>query len=335
MEPLRMNASFTLPAGKIDSFEEERAALRLSFLKKEGFENQPLIPLPVDASKRRYFRLPQALLMDAPPPHEKTDSFVFIAKMLNKVGLSVPLIYASDPTHGFLLIEDLGELTYRKSLERGLSEELLYKEALRGLSHLHQNMIQNKDNFPLYTLDAFLTETEVFLEWYGLDLSEKTKKDFRHMWQEAYENQPSLPQSFVMRDVLIDNLLWLPSREEGRRCGFIDFQDCLWGPITYDLVSLLEDARRDITPQFARESLEIYFRAFPHLSREELWESYSLWGAQRSTKILGVFSRLAKRDGKSHYLSHLPRVWKILERDLQHPSLKDVRQWFHVYAGLK
>jgi aminoglycoside/choline kinase family phosphotransferase len=327
METMRMNVSSALKDGKTDYLKEERVALRYSFLKREGLENEPLLPLPADASKRRYFRLPQALLMDAPPP-EKTIPFQNIAEFLGKTGLSVPRIYVADHTHGFLLIEDLGELTYRKAIETGLSEPLLYGETIKALIHLHQQVQENTLKFPPYNFEAFFKEIDVFIEWYGLSFSEKSRQELREMWKEAYENQPVLPQSFVLRDVLIDNLLWLPSRIGFHRSGFIDFQDGLWGPITYDLVSLLEDARRDLSASFAHDMLDIYFDAFSNLNQEDFWASYFLWGAQRCTKILGVFSRLAKRDGKIRYLSHLPRVWAYLERDLQHPSLKPLREWF-------
>ncbi len=334
---MKMNVSSTLKVGRTDSFADEREILRTAFLKREGLENETLFPLPMDASKRCYFRLPNALLMDAPPPYEKTLSFQLIAGLLHQTGLSVPLVYAADHIHGFLLIEDLGDLTYRKAMEEGIAEDILYGETVRGLAHLHQKMTENVANFPLYSLEAFLKEAEVFLDWYGLFFSETAKHEFKQAWTEAYENQPLLPQRFVLRDVLIDNLMWLPLREGFNRSGFIDFQDGvhegIWGPITYDLVSLLEDARRDIDPAFAERMLEIYFGIFPELNRADFYASYCLWGAQRSTKILGVFSRLAKRDGKTKYLDHLPRVWKILERDLQHLHLKAVRQWFDTYVG--
>jgi aminoglycoside/choline kinase family phosphotransferase len=327
METMRMNVSSTLRDGLADSLEDERAALRSDFLKREGLEKETLTPLPADASKRCYFRLPHALLMDAPPP-EKTIPFQHIAEFLGEVGLSAPRIYAADHTHGFLLIEDFRELTYRKAIQTGIPETLLYGETLKALIHLHQQVTENTLDFPLYSFEAFFKEAEVFMEWYGVFFSEKSKQDFREMWREVYENQPVLPQSFVLRDVLVDNLLWLPSRTGFNRSGFIDFQDGLWGPIVYDLVSLLEDARRDISVAFAHDMLAAYFDAFPNLKQEDFWASYSLWGAQRCTKILGVFSCLAKRDGKTQYLSHLPRVWAYLERDLQHPSLKSIRDWF-------
>lgn len=312
-----------------------RETLRYNFLKKEGLEKERLIPLPMDASARRYFRLSSALLMDAPPPHENTTQFDYIAQILKGVGLSVPHIYAADHTHGFLLIEDFGDLPYRQAIQQGVCEKLLYSEAVSALGGLHSSLSTIEDAaIPAYTLDLFLKNACLFLEWTDFSFSDTAKDDFKNLWEEAYLNQPSLPHTLVLRDVMVDNLFWLPTRQGVKRCGFIDFQDATWGPLTYDLVSLLEDARRDITPSFAADMLEMYLQNFPELSRDDFFASYALWGAQRTTRILGVFSRLAKRDGKPHYLAHMPRLWKIIERDLQHPSLRGLRTWFESYGGL-
>lgn len=329
---MKTNVSLILKDGTIDPSEEERAYWRKVFLRKEGLEKAPLIPLPTDASKRRYFRLPKALLMDAPPPHEKTVPFQFMAEVLTDAGLSVPQVYAADHINGFLLIEDLGELPYRKALQKGISEKLLYGETLKAIIHLHQKIPENTVSLSSYDLDLFVKNASLFTDWYDLSLTEEAKFLFKEVWEEAYKHQPQLPQGLLMKDVMVDNLLWLPSRIGFKRCGFIDFQDGQWGPISYDLVSLLEDARRDMTPWFAKEMAALYFDAFPDLSQDDFWRSYCLWGAQRSTRILGVFSRLAKRDGKSHYLTHLPRLWKYLEQDLEHPSLKGIQDWFKTYV---
>ncbi len=318
-------------------FEDgERETLRYNFLRSAGLEKETVIPLPMDASTRRYFRLPSALLMDAPPPHEGTAQFDYIAQILKEVGLSVPHIYAADHTHGFLLLEDFGDLAYRHAIHQGVCEKLLYSEAIGALGVLHSSLLTIEElSVPAYTLDLFLKNACLFLEWTDFSFSESAKDDFKDLWEEAYLNQPLLPQTLALRDVMVDNLFWLPNRQGMKRCGFIDFQDAARGPITYDLVSLLEDARRDIAPSFAADMLDIYLQNFPDLSRNDFFASYALWGAQRTTRILGVFSRLAKRDGKPHYLAHVPRLWKTIERDLQHPSMQGLRKWFEAYGGLK
>jgi aminoglycoside/choline kinase family phosphotransferase len=328
MEMMKMNASSALKVGNTNFLEEERSALRTSFLTREGLEKETLLPLAVDASNRRYFRLPSCLLMDAPPPEENTRQFHMIAELLQSTGLTVPKIFATDHHHGFLLIEDLGALSYRTALDKDISEECLYSETMKALAHLHITLSDNTLALPSYDLDLFLDRAGLFLKWYDHSLSHDAQQEFRGLWSDVYKRQPQLPHSLMMRDVMVDNLFWLPERAGMNRCGFIDFQDGLWGPVTYDLVSLLEDARRDISPRFAQQMIDLYLNSVPHLSRDDFWRSYSLWGAQRSTRILGVFSRLAKRDGKPHYLAHLPRVWTYLKRDLEDPSLKALKTWF-------
>lgn len=334
MEARKMNVSSSLKAGTIDPFEEERVALRKAFLQDQGLRQEAFVPLPVDASKRRYFRGPHALLVDAPLPHEDTARFQRIAELLNHAGLTVPHIYATDHAQGFMLVEDLGEMSYRKALQEGLSEDLLYGETVKALAHLHRNQSELPNELGSYDLALFLKNVSLFLEWIGGPFSEEVQSDFIHVWTEAYQQQPPLPQCLILRDVMMDNLLWLPDRQGFQRCGFIDFQDGVRGPISYDLVSLLEDARRDIPPSFAKAMVELYFQAFPDVCPEDFWANYYLWGAQRSTRILGLFSRLAKRDGKPHYLAHLPRVWTYLERDLVHPRLQEVKTWFEKYGRI-
>ncbi|MBA3813598.1 MAG: phosphotransferase [Alphaproteobacteria bacterium] len=318
---MKTNVSSALP-------RDEREVLREAFLEREGFAGVPLSPLPADCSKRRYFRLPSMLLMDAPPSHESTVSFQVMADFLRDAGLTVPCIYASDHENGFLLVEDLGELTFRKAIERGLSETMLYGEVIQSLIHLHQKVTDNTITLSSFNLNLFLSGTEVYLDWYGLPLSPQAKEDFQGLWRDAYHQQPKMPHSIVMRDVMVDNLMWLPSRTGFQRCGFIDFQDGVWGPISYDLVSHLQDGRRDISPQFAKDMVELYLKAFPELNAQDFWTSYALWGAQLSTRLLGLFHRLAKRDGKPQYTVHLPRVKATLEHNLSHPSLRPIRGWF-------
>ena len=310
------------------SEEQERENLLQQFLEKHGLEEDELLPLPGDASKRRYFWFSHTLVMDAAPPHEDTKAFESITNLLQEAGLTVPKIYATDHKNGFMLLEDFGDLTYRKALEGDHGELLIYKEAINALAHLHKEMKENKADLPSYDLDLFLDRVSLFTQWSDVVLSQGAKEDFVGLWTEAFQNQPAVPQRLMLRDVMVDNLFWLPKKEGYKRCGFIDYQDARWGPVTYDLVSLLEDARQDVVPDLAQPMLKVYLSHFPRLSREDFMTSYCLWGAQRSTRILGVFSRLAKRDGKPKYLEHMPRVWAYLERDLQHPFLADLKDWF-------
>lgn len=325
-----MNESSALSVGKINPFEEERVHLRQQFLMLHGLETQSFTALPSDASFRRYFRCPKGIIMDAPPPEENTKAFQQVAEVLENAGLSVPRIFAADHEKGFMWLEDLGILSYRKAMAEGISEKVLYGETVQALAHLHKQMSVNTKAIPSYDLSVFLEKVCLFVDWIDFPFVEEDKITFKELWKEAYLHQPELPKSLLLRDVMVDNLIWLPSRQGYKRSGFLDFQDALWGPVSYDLVSLLEDARRDISPEFAQEMVEIYFKNSPELSRDDFWASYSLWGAQRTARILGIFYRLAKRDGKEQYLSHLPRLWDILRRDLEHPQLTELNHWFQM-----
>ena len=133
--------------------------------------------------------------------------------------------------------------------------------------------------------------------------------------------------SLVLRDYHIDNLMLLDGRDGVAACGLLDFQDAVIGPVTYDLVSLLEDARRDVPEDLAAAMRERYLAGFPDLDRAAFDASYAVLGAQRNCKIVGIFTRLCLRDGKPLYLEHIPRVWRLIEQDLRHPALAPVASW--------
>lgn len=327
METMTMTVSSVLQVGKTDLFKDERAERRDTFLKSHGLEREPLLPLPTDASRRRYFRLPKALLMDDPSQNEDTIQFQFIADLLQGCGLSVPEIYEADHLNGFLLIEDWGDQSYRKALSE-IPEKTLYEATILSLIHLHQNMPDHIVTIPIYDINLFLEKACLLTEWYDAPISDTAKAEFKQLWESAYNNQPQIPHSLAMRDVMVDNLMWLPKRSGMNRSGFIDFQDASWNPVTYDLFSLLQDARRDVDPGLINHLLDLYLQAFPNLDRNDFYASYALWGAQRTTRIIGTFYRLARRDGKPQYLQYIPRLKKSLESCLAHPSLAELRDWF-------
>ena len=275
--------------------------------------------------------------MVAPPEVEKPQEYVDVTKILEAAGLSVPQIYAADTEAGYLLLEDFGDRLYRRCLEEGASEHDLYQKAIDTLIHLQKQSLDPVTLHP-YSKEKFLEEAMVFLEWAFPHITQSTvtaevETSFVKVWSEAYANLPVVPKGIVLRDFMVDNLMWLPDRSGVQSCGLLDFQDALWGDVTYDVVSLLEDARRDVAPQLVEEMIERYLGETPDLTPEAFYHSYCTWGAQRSTKIVGVFTRLAQRDQKKHYLQHLPRVWKILHKDFKHPALEGVRAWFDEYAA--
>jgi len=311
------------------------------FLEKHGWQEKEISFLAGDASHRRYYRLGSAddhvLLMDAPLPMENIEHFIQIDKLLWDMGFSVPEILAADREQGLALIEDFGDHTYTRILEDTTKYIPLYETAIDVLIVLHKKFDAklHKDIRP-YTLAEYMREANLFIEWYypkifKQGLSESGRKAWDHCWREALNIVLDSKKTLVLRDYHIDNLVWLKNRKGIQRCGLLDFQDALEGSATYDLVSLLEDARHDVPKEIQNKMITRYLDAFPKLGHDGFFKEYYTVGAQRSTKIIGIFSRLAFRDGKRRYLSCIPRLWKWLEGDLAHPHLKSVKEWFDYY----
>jgi aminoglycoside/choline kinase family phosphotransferase len=313
-----------------------REALIAEFLTIAGWGGADRGVLADDASFRRYDRLirgdGRAVLMDAPPPMEDVRPFIHIDRLLRHMGLSAPDILAEDVEAGLLLLEDLGDNTYTRALAEGGDEAALYELAVDLLVELHRRFADNSA-LPPYDNEALLTEAKLLTDWYmpairGHETPATLRAEYCDLWLAALAEARRMPATLVLRDYHVDNMIWLPERPGAAACGLLDFQDARLGPITYDLVSLLEDARRDVPPALAAKLLDRYLAAFPELDREAFAGSYAIMGAQRSAKILGIFTRLDRRDGKPAYLSHIPRVWRWLEGDLAHPALADLRAWF-------
>lgn len=305
------------------------------FLSRAGWSIARHSNLAGDASNRRYLRLTNpnngqsAVLMDA-PPHlgEDTRPFVRIAEYLNDIGLSAPRIMAQDDNNGFLLLEDLGDDLFAKVVIRYPDlESSLYSSAIDVLIHLHRNAPPHN----LETYDAVTAAPLAGLpyDWYVPEVAgpqhDSTKKRFLSLMQEALASHAADCDVLIQRDYHAENLLWLPNRAGVARVGLLDFQDAMLGHRAYDLVSLLQDARRDVPTQVERAMLSRYIVATGQNS-DEFEAAYATLGAQRNLRIIGVFARLCIRDGKPGYLKFLPRVWSLLERDLAHPALASLKQ---------
>lgn len=308
-----------------------------AFLARQGWEDGERRTLADDASFRRYDRVAMngetAVLMDAPPDKEDVRPFVAVTKILRTLGLSAPSLYAEDPCQGLLLLEDLGDDTYTRVLAGDPGQEdALYMLAVDLLIALHSRF-EGAPGVPPYDDERLETEAALLLDWYlpavtGEPVPDKERRRFLSLWRGLFAQARQVPHTLVLRDYHVDNLVWLPQRPGVAACGLLDYQDAVLGPVTYDLVSLLEDARRDVPAALADRALERYLRAFPDIDREAFRAAYAILGAQRSTKILGIFTRLDRRDGKPDYLCHLPRVWRWLEGDLALPALSGMRDWF-------
>jgi N-acetylmuramate 1-kinase len=304
-----------------------------AFLAAHGWPGAEIRPLAGDASFRRYFRVHgadggTAVLMDAPPAHEDVGPFLAVAGHLLDRGFSPPRPLAIDREKGLLLLEDFGDDRVGPLLQREPGREReIYEVAVDMLARLAAQPAP-ADLRP-YDEAAMRREVALFTEWYApaLDIAVDEAGYFdawRRTWPgilEIVENNPVL----VLRDYHADNLMVLPDRS---RLGLLDFQDALSGHPAYDLVSLLQDARRDVAPALEEAMIARYAQAANIADRNRFRAEYEILGAQRNTKILGIFTRLWRRDGKPHYLPLQPRVWSYLERNLAHAALATVRAWF-------
>lgn len=302
------------------------------FLAAHGWGGAEIRPLAGDASFRRYFRVHRgadtAVLMDAPPGHEDVRPFVAVAEWLHSVGLSAPEILARDVERGLLLLGDFGDFRLREFLDEDPSREReLYELAADLLVHLHRQ--PPMPGLPVHGLDQWLEELELFTDWYCPALGLAVDVDgYRRAWTEALEpvSRDGLGPVTVLRDYHAENLMLVGGREGVSHFGLLDFQDALAGHPAYDLASVLEDARRDVPPGIERAMIDRYVAATGAGERFE--RAYWALAAQRNTRILGVFTRLWKRDHKRRYKAFQPRMWGLLERDLAYPALAPVRAWF-------
>ncbi len=303
------------------------------FLASHGWSNAEILPLAGDASFRRYFRIlageRRAVLMDAPPPQEDVRPFVAVAGWLEQIGLVAPKILAADIDRGLLLLDDLGDARMREALDaEPEAERELYETAVDVLVHLHRQ--PPMDGLPKHGLGEWLTEVQLFPDWYvpavGLEGFDQAGWDLA--WRAVLEPVASdgLAPVTVLRDYHAENVMLVDGRGGIGRFGLLDFQDALAGHPAYDLVSVLEDARRDVPPELERQMIDRYRDCTNADDRFE--RAYWVLAAQRNTRILGVFCRLWKRDGKDRYKQFQPRMWGLLGRDLEQPGLEPLRQWF-------
>ena len=310
---------------------QHRDQQRAEFLQSTGWKNSKPEALQQDASFRRYFRVTSdqgsALLMDAPPPMENVGAFLDITKRLQNTGVRVPRIYQSDEKSGFVLLEDLGDQTFTHLLDNGIEEEPLYRHAFNSLNMFQQSEHMDISGLSPYGIQAILQEVSLFCDWYlpavkGQQLKAKDKNEFERIWIALEQALPPVKPVLVHRDFHVDNLMMF----EGE-CALIDYQDALSGSPVYDLVSLLEDARRDVSDPIQTQLKQEFLDKNLDLDRSLFESQYSFWAVQRHCKVAGIFVRLWLRDGKSNYLVHLPRVIGLLKKHLQHAQFGPLSNW--------
>jgi aminoglycoside/choline kinase family phosphotransferase len=315
----------------------DRSLLASRFLAQTAWKSAARAPLAGDASNRRYERLQDAatgqtaVLMDAPPEKgEDIRPFVRISRHLRSAGLSAPEILAQDEANGFLLLEDLGDDLYAQVVRSkpGL-ESQLYTQATEALITLHQAecpMLEPYDP-PIMTELAALALTR-YRDGITGTADPVLQQSFTDRFSALLEQFTACDPVLVQRDYHADNLLWLPEREGVAQVGLLDFQDARAGHPAYDLVSLLQDARRDVPRATEQTMLQHYIRRTG--SDPQAFENaYHVLGVQRNLRILGVFARLSLDYGKPHYVDFIPRVWGYLQHSLQQPALASVAEFLN------
>jgi hypothetical protein len=315
----------------------DRARQRADFVARAGWADARESLLAGDASFRKYFRLTRpggtAVVMDSPAAHEPVEPFVRIGRHLSSLKLSAPEIFAEDTANGFLLLEDLGDNTFARVLEAAGSETELYARATDVLVAVHAAPDHGLlPGLGAYEDEALIDAAILVPEWYlpeaaGRATSAEQTETYRAAWRQCLAALPPSAGCLLLRDYHKDNLLWLPDRAGVRACGLLDFQDAQRGHASYDLVSLIEDARRDVSPAVHAACLDRYVAA-TGLDGKDFHAGFALMAAQRHARIIGLFVRLLRRDGKPDYLPHLPRVWRMFERAVTHPALEPLHLWF-------
>lgn len=346
----------------------ERLSALIGFLVRCGYAAVPRSRVAGDASSRSYMRLSApngaVILMnaprrpDGPPVHdgksysaavhlaEDVVPFIAMAHGLREQGFSAPAIHHADLAQGFVLLEDLGsDRVVAGDPPQPIAER--YDAAVDMLAALHREPLPETIRapfgivyrLPLYDENALLIEAGLLLDWYlpdrGVAVSADLRDSFTTLWRAALQPVLAAPPSWVLRDFHSPNLIWLADRPDTARVGLIDFQDAVLGPAAYDVASLLQDARVDVS-----ESAEIALfaryvsarRSAGEFDAEAFAEHYALMAAQRATKILGIFARLNRRDGKPAYLKHQPRVYAYLQRALAHPRLAALAAWYAAHV---
>lgn len=337
------------------------------FLKRAGWRDAERSFLQGDASTRAYetLRKPdgeRAILMISPPRPdgppirygksystiaklaETVKPFVALAGGLRSQGVSAPEIFAFDLANGYVLLEDLGRVGVVD--ENGPIAER-YLEALSVLASLHARHLPDvlpvagvsAYHIPAYDLDALLIEVELLVDWYAgavakAAVASGAKAIFVNLWRQALVEIATTAPTWTLRDYHSPNLLWLENRAGAARVGVIDFQDAVLGHPAYDVVSLTQDARVDVPDELEMRLLGHYAlsrrQADAAFDMAAFARAYAILGAQRATKILGIFARLDQRDGKPQYLAHLPRVEAYLRKSLRHPALATIKGWYEV-----
>ncbi|MFZ4762917.1 MAG: aminoglycoside phosphotransferase family protein [Alphaproteobacteria bacterium] len=322
--------------------DDERLAFIQSLTLPVNWQKARITPLAGDASFRRYFRLEtvtqHAMLMDCPPGKEPLQPYLYIANLLQQEGFSAPTILQHDLVHGFALIEDFGDETFTRLLAKGHDERSLYDMAVDVLSAITQiNWEEKSLQLPYYDTEKLIAEARLLPEWYypamthGRICSTEAVREYEAAWRYILKQLNTEKNVLVLRDYHVDNLMLLKERSGAKACGLLDFQDAVLGHPAYDLVSLLEDARRKVNDELTEHLWLRYTKNWPQQRSEEFGRSCRILGTQRHCKVIGIFVRLSVRDGKNQYIKHIPHVLQLLARGIHEPALGPLFYWLDKY----
>ncbi len=306
-----------------------------SFLEENNFHSYKIEPIKSDASKRKYFRINtnnnSLIFMDSSKERDSVENFIKMSNWLRSIGLSSPEVLYQDKKSRFLALEDLGDQSYSKLMSNKLlSKNLLLDCAVENLIAISK--AKPPSFLREYAVDIMLEEIKLFLDWYclkeGINLSRKEIQKWNDSWGNLLETISFNNSVTVLRDFHVDNLIWLERRSGLRRAGLLDFQDALIGHPSYDLVSLLQDVRTYISPSLEKK-FKYKFILKSSYNEQAFEYIYNILGAQRNTKIIGIFSRLSIRDKKNNYLKFIPYTWELLERNIYYnKGLESIANWF-------
>ena len=321
-----------------ENFKNNLVHELMDTLKKKNIKYQELFYLTGDASPRRYFIIKQngkknILMLDKQSQNLK--KFIKVTKLLRDF-VSVPEIIINQSEEGILILENFENNKFSDVLSPSNKEEL-YQFATDALIYTHKNLTIS--DLPFYTKDLFFEETDIFFDWFIENLNEDEigilKRNFKEIFNKFLDTIFQLPKVFIHRDYHVDNLFGLFERKKHFRCGWIDYQDALVGPCVYDLVSLTQDARVDVDKEIENLTINLYLKNFSFIDKKIFFSSYKIIAIQRHLKVLGIFSRLSKRDNKKNYLHHIPRVLRLLKINLQTEDLRSLRNFLTPLIGSK
>lgn len=297
-------------------------------------------PLSGDASSRSYERISKggetAILM-IDPSSETVHRFIEVTHILSSMGYSVPKILVQNPEQGLLLLEDFGDRLFTHLLTAGSDEEKLYTLAVDFLIDLRKQPLPVV--LPFFSPSYILDQNSMFLDWYipaqtGHQTKSNARTFYQQIWTELLKLMSGAPEVMLYRDFHAENILYLEDRHGIKALGLLDYQDAMTGPAAYDLVSLLQDARRDVSEEVQEKMIQ-YYCLHTGVDEDRFRRSYAIMGAHRALRILGIFTRLLQRDGKKRYQAFVPRVKAHLMRNLAHPDLIALSHWLEVTLGKK